>query len=73
MADKRECGNTPSVLDEDSPVPVVVICTPGAIGRYVELMRSEEYLDVNEVDIYIKDVGELDSIDWGLQNAWKNL
>ena len=32
MVNKRKCGSTPDSVDESSPTPLVVICTPNVIG-----------------------------------------
>lgn len=58
MTGNQECGTTPDNVDEIMPVPLVIICAPNAIGRFVKLQRIEEFLDLNEIDIYVKDVGK---------------
>lgn len=58
MTESQVCGTTPNSLDESSPNPIVVDCAPNTIGRFIKFQRTEEYLDLGEIDIFVNNVGK---------------
>ena len=59
LSDKVECGRLPTDLGTSPPVPVVTLCQPKIIGRHVQLTKKGfGFLDISEVDIYVKDAGK---------------
>ena len=58
MTNANTCGQLPA-LDNSISEPHTISCGgQGAVGRHIKLAKPTTYLDIDEVNIVVKDLGE---------------
>ena len=60
MRDPVACGSTPDGVVEADTMPLVVVCQETRLpSQFVRLYRAGGSLDMSELDVYVKDAGNL--------------